>query len=70
MAAAGGVAAAVIPAFAAGGNRADHAGHTGGGGIVSQSGTVARGKGGTILAASLRGAGEVPVPEVGRFSLR
>lgn len=68
VAAAGGVAAAVIPAFAAGGNRADHAGHTGGAGIVSQSGTVAGGKGGTILAASLRGANEVPVaggPAVG-----
>lgn len=68
VAAAGGVAAAVIPAFAAGGNRADHAGHAGGAGIVSQSGTVAGGKGGTILAASLRGANEVPVaggPAVG-----
>lgn len=68
VAAAGGVAAAVIPAFAAGDNRADHAGHTGGEGIVSQSGTVAGGKGGTILAASLRGANEVPVaggPAVG-----
>ncbi|MEV6171225.1 CHRD domain-containing protein [Streptomyces sp. NPDC051954] len=68
VATAGGVAAAVIPAFAAGGNRADHAGHTGGESIVSQSGTVAGGRGGTILAASLRGADEVPVeggPAVG-----
>ncbi|WP_247197475.1 CHRD domain-containing protein [Streptomyces sp. GESEQ-35] len=67
VAAAGGIAAAVIPAFAAGDNRADHAGH-GGEGIVSQSGTVAGGRGGTILAASLRGANEVPVeggPAVG-----
>ncbi|MFF5481395.1 CHRD domain-containing protein [Streptomyces sp. NPDC012935] len=69
VAAAGGVAAAVIPAFAAGGARADHAGHAGGDaqGIVSQSGTAA-GIGGTVLAASLRGANEVPVaggPAVG-----
>ena len=68
VAAAGGVAAAVIPAFAAGGTRADHAGHADGTGIVSQSGTVAGGTGGTLLAASLRGANEVPVaggPAVG-----
>ncbi|WP_406198633.1 CHRD domain-containing protein [Streptomyces sp. NBC_01017] len=69
VAAAGGVAAAVIPAFAAGGARADHAGHAGGDaqGIVSRSGTAA-GTGGTVLAASLRGANEVPVvggPAVG-----
>ncbi|WP_244188090.1 CHRD domain-containing protein [Streptomyces regalis] len=53
VAAIGGVAAAVVPAFAAGGDRADHAG---------------LGTGGTILAASLRGANEVPVeggPAVG-----
>ncbi|MGI5377425.1 CHRD domain-containing protein [Streptomyces sp. CA-251387] len=69
VAAVGGVAAAVIPAFAAGGDRADHAGHSGGDaqGIVSQSGTasggaVSGGTGGTLLAASLRGANEVPVP--------
>ncbi|MFF4275831.1 CHRD domain-containing protein [Streptomyces sp. NPDC001536] len=60
VAAAGGVAAAVIPAFAAGGDRADHAGHAGGESIVSQSGALG-GSGGTILAASLRGANEVPV---------
>ncbi|MFC5215613.1 CHRD domain-containing protein [Streptomyces coerulescens] len=75
VAAAGGVAAAVIPAFAAGGDRADHAGHAGSDaqGIVSQSGTGGAGVrggigGGTILAASLRGANEVPVeggPAVG-----
>ncbi|MEU6379934.1 CHRD domain-containing protein [Streptomyces sp. NPDC046909] len=67
VAAAGGVAAAVIPAFAAGGDRADHAGHTGGESIVSQSGVLG-GNGGTILATSLRGANEVPVeggPAVG-----
>ncbi|MGF0170921.1 CHRD domain-containing protein [Streptomyces sp. Marseille-Q5077] len=69
VAAAGGVAAAVIPAFAAGGARADHAGHAGGDaqGIVSRSGTAV-GTGGTVLAASLRGANEVPVaggPAVG-----
>ena len=69
VAAAGGVAATVIPAFAAGGARADHAGHVGGDaqGIVSRSGTAA-GTGGTVLAASLRGANEVPVaggPAVG-----
>ncbi|GAA4066939.1 hypothetical protein GCM10022233_47590 [Streptomyces shaanxiensis] len=64
VAAAGGVAAAVIPAFAAGGDRADHTGHAGGDaqGIVSQSGTAGGGTGGTVLAASLRGANEVPVP--------
>lgn len=69
VAAAGGVAAAVIPAFAAGGDRADHAGHAGGDaqGIVSRSGTasdgaVGGGTGGTLLAAGLRGANEVPVP--------
>jgi hypothetical protein len=68
VAAAGGVAAAVIPAFAAGGTRTDHAGHTGSQTIVSQSGTVAGGSGGTLLATSLRGANEVPVqggPAVG-----
>ncbi|KOG09262.1 CHRD domain-containing protein [Streptomyces viridochromogenes] len=70
VAAAGGVAAAVIPAFAAGGDRADHAGHAGGGaqGIVSQSGALSGGAGGTVLAAGLRGANEVPVaggPAVG-----
>jgi len=71
VAAAGGVAAAVIPAFAASGTRADHAGHAGGMGgqnIVSQSGTVSGGTGGTLLATSLRGANEVPVaggPAVG-----
>ncbi|WP_369171603.1 CHRD domain-containing protein [Streptomyces sp. R28] len=73
VAAAGGVAAAVIPAFAAGGDRADHAGHAGGDaqGIVSQSGALGGGiggTGGTVLAASLRGANEVPVeggPAVG-----
>ncbi|MGC9536683.1 CHRD domain-containing protein [Streptomyces sp. UG1] len=68
--AAGGVAAAVIPAFAAGGDRADHAGHAGGDtrGIVNQSATAGGGTGGTILAAGLRGANEVPVeggPAVG-----
>ncbi|KOU60332.1 hypothetical protein ADK57_30590 [Streptomyces sp. MMG1533] len=65
VAAAGGVAATVIPAFAAGGDRADHTGHSGSGQeIVSQSGST----GGTVLAASLRGANEVPVdggPAVG-----
>ncbi|WP_228044372.1 CHRD domain-containing protein [Streptomyces ferrugineus] len=70
VAAAGGVAATVIPAFAAGGSRADHAGHAGGDtqGIVSQSATAEGGTGGTILAAGLRGANEVPVeggPAVG-----
>ncbi|WP_234343022.1 CHRD domain-containing protein [Streptomyces fulvoviolaceus] len=70
VAAAGGVAAAVIPAFASGGARADHAGHSGSGQeIVTQNGLVgAGGKGGTLLAASLRGANEVPVaggPAVG-----
>ena len=70
VAAAGGVAAAVIPAFAAGGNRADHAGHSGMSeqSIVTQSGTVSGGSGGTLLAAGLRGANEVPVaggPAVG-----
>lgn len=71
VAAAGGVAAAVIPAFAAGGTRADHADHSGGMGgqsMVTQSGTVSGGTGGTLLAASLRGANEVPVaggPAVG-----
>ncbi|MGI5456984.1 CHRD domain-containing protein [Streptomyces sp. CA-249302] len=73
VAAAGGVAAAVIPAFATGGSRADHAGHAGMSGmtdqtIVSQSGTVSGGTGGTLLATSLRGANEVPVaggPAVG-----
>lgn len=70
VAAAGGVAATVIPAFAAGGDRADHAGHAGSGaqGIVSQSGALGEGAGGTVLAASLRGANEVPVeggPAVG-----
>jgi len=56
-----GAAAAVIPAFAAGG--------TGGGQeIVNQSAAAAGAKGGTLLAASLRGANEVPVaggPAVG-----
>lgn len=64
VAAAGGVAAAVIPAFAAGGRGADHAGHVGDS-VVTQSGSLG---GGTVLAASLRGAGEVPVaggPAVG-----
>ncbi|MDF3144636.1 MULTISPECIES: CHRD domain-containing protein [unclassified Streptomyces] len=59
VAAAGGVAAAVIPAFAAGGDAQ---------GIVSQSGALGGGTGGTVLAASLRGANEVPVeggPAVG-----
>ncbi|WP_155059868.1 CHRD domain-containing protein [Streptomyces blattellae] len=68
VAAAGGVVAATIPAYAAGGDRVDRAGQTGGRGIVSQSGTTAGGDGGTILAASLRGANEVPVeggPAVG-----
>ncbi|MEU6141492.1 CHRD domain-containing protein [Streptomyces sp. NPDC047081] len=70
VAAAGGVAATVIPAFAAGGIRADHAGHAGMSDqtIVSQSGTVSGGTGGTLLATSLRGANEVPVaggPAVG-----
>lgn len=70
VAAAGGVAAAVIPAFASGGARADHAGHSGSGQeIVTQNGFAGTGgKGGTLLAASLRGAGEVPVaggPAVG-----
>ncbi|MFJ2232924.1 CHRD domain-containing protein [Streptomyces sp. NPDC087859] len=60
VAAAGGLAASVIPAFAAGGDRADHAGHSGGESIVSRSGALG-GSGGTILAASLRGANEVPV---------
>ncbi len=60
VAAAGGVAASVIPAFAAQGDRAAHAGHSGGESIGSQS-TALGGSGGTILAASLRGANEVPV---------
>lgn len=60
VAAAGGLAASVIPAFAAGGDRADHAGHSGAESIVSRSGALG-GSGGTILAASLRGANEVPV---------
>ncbi|WP_367321413.1 CHRD domain-containing protein [Streptomyces sp. HUAS ZL42] len=67
VAAAGGIAAAVIPAFAAGGTRADHAGHAGQG-IVVQSGTTSGDTGGTLLAAGLRGANEVPVqggPAVG-----
>ncbi|MCI3279227.1 CHRD domain-containing protein [Streptomyces cylindrosporus] len=70
VAAAGGIAAAVVPAFAASGTRADHAGHAGTSDrtIVSQSGTVSGGTGGTLLATSLRGANEVPVaggPAVG-----
>lgn len=70
VAAAGGVAATVIPAYAATGARADHAGHAGMDeqGIVTQSGTVSDGTGGTLLATSLRGANEVPVaggPAVG-----
>lgn len=79
VAAAGGISAAVIPAFAAGGAHADHAGHSVDMGgmndssatdqdIVTQSGTVSGGTGGTLLATSLRGANEVPVaggPAVG-----
>ncbi|MFF7931096.1 CHRD domain-containing protein [Streptomyces sp. NPDC007940] len=86
VAAAGGIAAAVIPAFATGATRADHAGHSGRAGhsghegpsghagsgqeIVSRDAAAAAtsGKGGTLLAASLRGANEVPVaggPAVG-----
>ncbi|MHC3473791.1 CHRD domain-containing protein [Streptomyces sp. 7R007] len=56
VAAVGGVAGAVIPASAAGGTRTDHAAHTA---------TAAHQ---TLLAASLRGANEVPVaggPAVG-----
>jgi hypothetical protein len=44
----GSVGVAAVPAFAAGGARADHAGRSGDKGV--------------ILAASLRGANEVPVP--------
>jgi len=65
VAAAVGVAAVVIPAVADGGKA--HAGH-GEQELVVQSGTVAGGRGGVILAASLRGANEVPVkggPAVG-----
>ncbi|WP_280878545.1 CHRD domain-containing protein [Streptomyces pseudovenezuelae] len=85
VAAAGGISAAVIPAFASGGTRADHASHSAGMGdmkdmkgmddsavmgqdIVTQSGTVSGGTGGTLLATSLRGGNEVPVaggPAVG-----
>ncbi|MFC8431412.1 CHRD domain-containing protein [Streptomyces sp. NPDC057253] len=72
VATAGGVAAAVIPAFAAGSARADHTAHSGhaagGQEIVSRSVAASGGKGGTLLAASLRGANEVPVaggPAVG-----
>ncbi|AVH57149.1 MULTISPECIES: CHRD domain-containing protein [Streptomyces] len=67
VAAAAGVAAAVIPAVADGGNSRgashEHDDRT----IVTQSGVMA-GSGGTILAASLNGANEVPVqggPAVG-----
>ncbi|MFF3410159.1 CHRD domain-containing protein [Streptomyces sp. NPDC002742] len=78
VAAAAGVAAAVIPAVAAdrgahggstGASRStgtDHSGHDGRT-VVTQHGVMG-GSGGTILAASLRGAGEVPVqggPAVG-----
>jgi len=65
--AAAGIAAAVLPAVAAngdrGGDRDAHADHVG---IVTQG--VGAGGGGTVLAASLRGANEVPVaggPAVG-----
>ncbi|MGW0840125.1 CHRD domain-containing protein [Streptomyces sp. NPDC002787] len=74
VAAAAGVAAAVLPAMAAGGDGgagpagqeivARHGGHTAAGGLLG-AGT---GRGGTILAASLNGANEVPVqggPAVG-----
>ncbi|WP_328495838.1 CHRD domain-containing protein [Streptomyces sp. NBC_00414] len=74
VAAAAGVAAAVIPAVADSGGSgtssstgADHSGH-GDQSIQVQSGTAAGGTGGTILAASLNGANEVPVqggPAVG-----
>jgi hypothetical protein len=72
VAAAASVAAAVIPAFAAGHGNAqhgtDHAGHADQA-VVTQSGTLSgTGSGGTILVASLRGADEVPVaggPAVG-----
>lgn len=62
VAVAAGVAVAVLPAVAAsGGGGSEHSGH----GIVTQAGA---GGGGTVLAASLRGANEVPVaggPAVG-----
>lgn len=71
VATATGVAAAVIPAVADSGNGGDgqaivarHGGHAAGGGLFG-GGT---GRGGTILAASLNGAAEVPVqggPAVG-----
>ena len=78
VATAAGVAAAVIPAVADGGSSgkaasaspsasAGHSGH-GGQSIEVQSGALAGGSGGTILAASLNGANEVPVqggPAVG-----
>lgn len=72
VAAAASVAAAIIPAFAAGHGHArhgtDHAGHADQA-VVTQSGTLTgTGSGGTILVASLRGADEVPVaggPAVG-----
>ncbi|MFD6287311.1 CHRD domain-containing protein [Streptomyces sp. NPDC060205] len=79
VAAAAGVAAAVLPATAdsgssgrganssTGADRAAHEGH-GEGSIGVRSGSLAGGKGGTILAASLNGANEVPVkggPAVG-----
>ncbi|MEV7139952.1 CHRD domain-containing protein [Streptomyces tauricus] len=79
VAAAAGVAAAVIPAVAdsggsgkssgssTGAEHSRHSGH-GEGSIGVQSGALAGGKGGTILAASLNGANEVPVqggPAVG-----
>ncbi|MGP4044820.1 CHRD domain-containing protein [Streptomyces sp. 2A115] len=76
VAAAAGVAAAVIPAAADSGGSNDgksaSASHTGEGhgdqSIEVQSGGSAEGSGGTILAASLKGANEVPVaggPAVG-----
>ncbi|MFG2382505.1 CHRD domain-containing protein [Streptomyces avermitilis] len=74
VAAAAGVAAAVIPAVAAGGNGGASHGtaHTGHGdqNIVTRGGALdgSGGRGGTILAAGLRGANEVPVaggPAVG-----
>lgn len=71
VAAATGVAAAVIPAMADSSSSSrssgTHAGH-GDRTVVTQSGTAADGHGGTILAAGLRGANEVPVqgdPAVG-----
>ncbi|WP_128381807.1 CHRD domain-containing protein [Streptomyces cavernae] len=77
--AAAGVAAAVIPAVADSGTKHQSASSTSGGGndhtahgdrteVIAQSGVAAGSYGGTILAAGLRGANEVPVkggPAVG-----